>query len=101
MEKQPVEKPATLYHWTLLEAEELDDFNQGKVLRLGGHIEGDGPNWLRFNFQTHMNPGETGLSHKKAVLSIQRSYFAEVYYSLSDNQAPLLFDGLEDTTLPS
>jgi hypothetical protein len=99
IEKQPVEIPATLYHWTLLEAEELDDFNMGKVLRLGGHIEGDGTNWLRFNFQTHMNPGETGLSDKKAVLSTGRWYCAEFYYSLPDNEARFWLDGVEDTTL--
>jgi hypothetical protein len=62
IDRQPLEKPASLYHWTLLEADELDNYNAGRVLRLGGHIEGSGTNWLRFNFQTHGNPGETGLS---------------------------------------
>jgi hypothetical protein len=99
IDKQPIEIPATLYHWTLLEADELDDFNQGKVLRLGGHIEGDGTNWLRFNFQTHSNLGETGLSDKKAVLSVGRWYCAEFYYSLPDNEARFWLDGVEDPAL--
>jgi hypothetical protein len=95
--KQPVEIPATLYHWTLLEADELDDLNQGRVLRLGGHIEADGTNWLRFNFETHM--GETGLSDKNAVLSVGRWYCAEFYYSLPDNEARFWLDGVEDPVL--
>jgi len=99
IDKQPVEIPATLYHWTLLEADELDSVNTGDVLRLGGHIEADGTNWLRFNFETHGNPGETGLSDKNAVLTTGRWYCAEFYYSLPDNEARFWLDGVEDPTL--
>jgi hypothetical protein len=99
IQTKPVEIPATLYHWTLLEADELDDYNAGKNLRLGGHIEQAGTNWLRFNFQTHNNPGETGLSDPSAVLSDQRWYCAEFYYSLPDNEARFWLDGKEDPAL--
>jgi len=99
IEQQPLEKPASLYHWTLLSADELVDYNAGKVLRLGGHIEGAGTNWVRFNFQTHGNPGETGLSDPTLVLSTKRWYCAEFYYSLADNEARIWLDGVEDPKL--
>ncbi len=99
IEQQPIEKPATLYHWTLLSADELTDYNAGKVLRLGGHIEASGTNWVRFNFQTHNNPGETGLSDPQLVLSTKRWYCAEFYYSLPDNEARIWLDGVEDPKL--
>jgi hypothetical protein len=99
IEQQPVEKPATLYHWTLLEADEGASVNAGRVLRLGGHIEATGTNWLRFNFETHGNPGETGLSDQNLVVSKQRWYCVEFYYSLPDNEARFWLDGVEDPTL--
>jgi hypothetical protein len=99
IDRQPLEKPASLYHWTLLEADELDNYNAGRVLRLGGHIEGSGTNWLRFNFQTHGNPGETGLSDMNEVLSTKRWYCAEFYYSLPNNEARFWLDGVEDPKL--
>jgi hypothetical protein len=99
IEQQPLEKPGSLYHWTLLSADELVDYNAGKVLRLGGHIEGAGTNWVRFNFQTHGNPGETGLSDPTLVLSTKRWYCAEFYYSLTDNEARIWLDGVEDPKL--
>jgi hypothetical protein len=99
IEQQPIEKPGSLYHWTLLSADELTDYNAGKVLRLGGHIEGSGTNWVRFNFQTHNNPGETGLSDPQLVLSTKRWYCAEFYYSLQDNEARIWLDGVEDQKL--
>jgi hypothetical protein len=99
IEKQPTEKPATLYHWTLLEADEADSISAGRVLRLGGHIEASGTNWLRFNFETHGNPGETGLSDQSAVLSPRQWYCAEFYYSLTDNEARFWLDGVEDPKL--
>lgn len=99
IEQQPKEKPATLYHWTLLSADQLMDFNAGKVLRLGGHIEGAGTNWVRFNFQTHGMPGETGLSDPQLILSPQKWYCFEFYYSLADNEARFWLDGVEDPKL--
>ena len=99
IEQQPIEKPGSLYHWTLLSADELTDYNAGKVLRLGGHIEGAGTNWVRFNFQTHGNPGETGLSDPQLVLSTKKWYCAEFYYSLPDNEARIWLDGVEDPKL--
>ena len=99
IEKQPLEKPGSLYHWTLLSADELVDFNAGKVLRLGGHIEGAGTNWVRFNFQTHGNPGETGLSDQQLILTPQKWYCFEFYYSLPDNEARIWLDGVEDPKL--
>jgi hypothetical protein len=99
IDRQPLEKPGTLYHWTLLEADELDNYNAGKVLRLGGHIEPAGTNWLRFNFQTHGQPPETGLSDMNEVLSIKRWYCAEFYYSLPNNEARFWLDGVEDPKL--
>ena len=99
IEQQPVEIPATLYHWTLLEADEDDSINAGRVLRLGGHIEASGTNWLRFNFETHGNPGETGLSDQNLVVTPKRWYCAEFYYSLPDNEARFWLDGVEDPKL--
>ncbi|HEY2900359.1 MAG TPA: hypothetical protein VGL59_07275 [Polyangia bacterium] len=81
IDQQPLEKPASLYHWTLLSADELQDFNAGKVLRVGGHIEAAGTNWMRFNFQTHGMPGETGLSDPQLTLSTKKWYCVEFYYS--------------------
>jgi len=99
IEKQPLEKPATLYHWTLLEADEGDSINAGRVLRLGGHIEASGTNWLRFNFETHGNPGETGLSDQNLIVTTKRWYCAEFYYWLPDNEARFWLDGVEDPNL--
>jgi hypothetical protein len=99
IEQQPKERPGSLYHWTMLSADEVDDFNAGKVIRLGGHIEGAGTNWVRFNFQTHGNPGETGLSDPQLILSTQKWYCFEFYYSLPDNEARIWLDGVEDPKL--
>jgi hypothetical protein len=99
IEQQPVEKPASLYHWTLLSADELDDYNAGKVIRLGGHVDTTGSNWMRFNFQTHGMPGETGLSDTKMLLAAKRWYCVELYVSLPDNEARVWVDGVEDPNL--
>jgi hypothetical protein len=99
IDRQPTEKPATLYHWTMLSADELPDYNAGKVIRLGGHIEGAGTNWMRFNFQTHNMPGETGLSDQQQILKTKQWYCVEFYYSLPDNEARIWLDGVEDPKL--
>jgi len=99
IDRQPVEKPATLYHWTLLEADDGPSVNAGTALRLGGHIEASGTNWLRFNFETHGNPGETGLSDQNLTVSTQRWYCVEFYYSMPNNEARFWLDGVEDPNL--
>jgi len=99
IDRRPLEKPNGLFHWTLVSADELDDYLQGKLIRLGGHIEGDLTNWLRFNFQTHGNPGETGLDDRSAVLDTKKWYCAEFYDSLPDQEARTWLDGTERTAL--
>ncbi|HWZ87569.1 MAG TPA: hypothetical protein VNW92_01930, partial [Polyangiaceae bacterium] len=68
IDRRPLEQPNGLFHWTVLSADEFDDYSTGKLVRIGGHIEADLTNWLRFNLQTHGNPGETGLDDRTMIL---------------------------------
>jgi hypothetical protein len=99
IDRRPLERPATLFHWTLLSADELDDYLKGKLIRFGGHIEGDNSNWLRFNFQTHNMPGETGLNDMAYKLDTKKWYCVEFYYSLPDQEARIWMNGVERPAL--
>jgi hypothetical protein len=94
VDRQPVEKPSGLYHWTVIEASD-NAGGGGKVIRLGGHIEGSGTNWLRFNYNTHTGAGETGLSDMAAVLEPKRWYCLEAYFNMKDQEARFWLDGME------
>ena len=99
IDKRPIEKPNGLFHWTLLSADELDDYMIGKLLRFGGHVEAANTIWLRFNFQTHGNPGETGIDDMNYTLDLKKWYCVEFYYSLPDQEARFWMNGVEDPLL--
>jgi hypothetical protein len=94
VDRQPLEKPAGLYHWTVIEASD-NPGGGGRVIRLGGHIEGSGTDWLRFNYNTHTGAGETGLSDMDAVLAPRRWYCLEAYFNMKDQEARFWLDGME------
>jgi hypothetical protein len=99
IDRRPIEKPNGLFHWTLFSADELDDFQAGKLLRFGGHVEAANTIWLRFNFQTHGNPGETGINDMNYTLDLKKWYCVEWYYSLPDQEARFWMNGVEDPLL--
>jgi hypothetical protein len=97
VEKQPLEKPANLYHWTMIESSEMPD-DSGKQVRLGGHIEASLPgNWLRFNYETHAPamPHETGLSDKTAIVAPRIWNCIEFYFNMDTQEARIWLNGTE------
>jgi hypothetical protein len=101
IDKEPVEKPPNLYHWTLIEASDLPA-GGGRRVRLGGHIEARFPgDWLRFNYETGAttNPHETGLSDKGALVLPKRWHCIEIYFDMDRQEARVWLDGQERTAL--
>jgi hypothetical protein len=101
IEKEPVEKPPNLYHWTLIEASDLPA-GGGRRVRLGGHIEARFPgDWLRFNYETGAmaTPHETGLSDKGALVVPKRWHCIEIYFDMPRQEARVWLDGQERTAL--
>jgi len=97
VEKEPIEKPSNLYHWTLIEAAERED-GTGKQVRLGGHIEARFPgDWLRFNYESHAptDPHETGLSDKGALVPPGRWHCIEIYFDMTKQEARVWLNGME------
>ena len=97
VEKEPVETPPNLYHWTLVEAAERED-GSGKQVRLGGHIEARFPgDWLRFNFESHAatTPHETGLSDKGALIVPRAWNCIELYFDMGRQEARIWLNGME------
>jgi hypothetical protein len=100
VEQQPVEKPATLYHWTTIEAGDTATDNARK-LRLGGHIEASLTNWLRFNYETSVQAPvhETGLSDTAAVLAPRTWHCLEFFFDMPTQEARFWLNGTERTRL--
>jgi hypothetical protein len=99
IDKQPLEKPSAavrLYHWTMIEASNTADDSDHQV-RLGGHIEGDGTDWLRFNYETHapVAQHETGLSDPSSVLKTGQWYCIEAFFDMDGQEARFWLDGVE------
>lgn len=98
VDKQPVEAPATLYHWTLIEASEAPD-DSGHRVRLGGHIEkAVGPtDWLRFNYETGLpvTTHETGLSDPSSVIEPKKWHCIQVYFNMTTSEARIWLDDVE------
>jgi hypothetical protein len=101
IEKEPLERPPNLFHWTLIEASESPT-GGGRRVRLGGHIEARFPgDWLRFNYETSAatTPHETGLSDKGALVPPQRWHCIEVYFDMDRQEARVWLNGEERTAL--
>jgi hypothetical protein len=101
IDKEPVEQPPNLYHWTLIEASESPT-GGGRRVRLGGHIEARFPgDWLRFNYETSAptTPHETGLSDKGALVAPRRWHCIEVYFDMPKQEARVWLNGEERTAL--
>jgi hypothetical protein len=101
IEKEPVERPPNLYHWTLIEASDLPA-GGGRRVRLGGHIEARFPgDWLRFNYETGAatTPHETGLSDKGALVPPRRWHCIEIYFDMDRQEARVWLNGEERTAL--
>jgi hypothetical protein len=99
VEKQPTDKPSAatrLFHWTLIEASNTADDGERQI-RLGGHIEGEGTNWLRFNYETHaaVATSETGLSDPGTVLKTNQWYCIEYHYDMDAQEAQFWLDGVD------
>ena len=91
-DRLPIEKPGSLYHWTMVSPQ-----GGGMDLRIGGHIERDGLNWVRFN------PGgmgtETGLSDLTAVMAAKQWYCLEFFFDTPNNESRIWLDGQERPVL--
>ncbi|HVR62814.1 MAG TPA: hypothetical protein VMU50_13005 [Polyangia bacterium] len=99
IDRRPIEKPNGLFHWTLFTLDELDDFQAGKLLRFGGHVEASNTIWPSFNFQAHGNPGETRISDPMYTFDLKKWYCIEAYFSLPDQEARFWINGVEDPLL--
>jgi hypothetical protein len=99
VDKQPPQPNAGLYHWTVIEGSD-NAGGGGRVLRLGGHIENKvmGANWLRFNYNTHVN-GETGKSDLEAVLKPKTWHCLEAYFDMTAQEARFWLDNVERPAL--
>src|SRR6266404_1213313 len=66
-------------------------------LRIGGHIESDGTNWIR------LNPGkggtETGLSDLTAIFVSKKWYCLEFFFDTPNNEARIWLNGQERPVL--
>ncbi len=91
-EQLPLQKPGSLYHWVMVAPQ-----GGGMNLRIGGHVERDGSNWIRFN--PGGPGGETGLSDLTAVMEAKRWYCLEWYFDTPNNEARFWFDGQERPVL--
>ena len=101
IEKEPLERPPNLYHWTLIEASDSPT-GGGRRVRLGGHIEARFPgDWLRFNYETGAaaTPHETGLSDKGALVPPGRWHCIEIYFDMTRQEARVWLNGEERTAL--
>jgi hypothetical protein len=98
VDKQPMDPPPLLWHWTMIEASETAQ-DTGRKVRLGGHIEkAVGPNnWLRFNYETSLpvSPHETGLSDETSVIDPKKWHCIQVYFSMPNSEARIWLDGVE------
>ena len=91
-DRQPIEHPNPLYHWTMIQPE-----GGGYQLRIGGHIETDGANWIRLN--PGNGGGETGLSDLTAIFESQKWYCLEFFYDTPNNEARMWLNGRERPVL--
>jgi len=99
-----IEQQATgaFYHWGVMEAGGGIGYSDGLAVRMGGHIEAGGAEYLRFHIDTHMHqimPFETGLSDTQAVIKPKTWYCLEWYYDAPGNEARFWLDGNERTAL--
>jgi hypothetical protein len=99
-----IEQQATgaFYHWGVMEAGGGIGYSDGLAVRMGGHIEAGGAEYLRFHIDTHMHqimPFETGLSDTQAVIKPKTWYCLEWYYDAPGNEAKFWLDGNERTML--
>ncbi|HEV3191455.1 MAG TPA: hypothetical protein VGY54_13195 [Polyangiaceae bacterium] len=95
-----IEQQATgaFYHWGVMEAGAGTTYSGGLAVRMGGHIEAGGAEYLRFHLDTHMHqvmPFETGLSDTQAVIKPKTWYCLEWYYDAPGNEAKFWLDGNE------
>jgi hypothetical protein len=99
IERVPLEKPATLYHWTFLEGADVDANTQGWVIRLGGHHRSNGASYVRFNINTHTGEGEDGLFDMVHGFQPKQWYCIEFYFNTPKSEARFWINGQENTML--
>jgi hypothetical protein len=100
VEQQPGAASAgNLYHWTTIEASDQAG-GGGRVIRLGGHIDNQvmGGNWLRFNYNTHVN-GETGKSDVNAIIPPKTWTCLEAYFDMGAQEARFWMNDMERPAL--
>ncbi len=84
------------YHWGVMEAGGGTTYSGGLAVRMGGHIQPAGAEYLRFHLDTHMHqimPFETGLSDTQAAIKPKTWYCLEWYYDAPGNEAKFWLDG--------
>ncbi len=91
-DRLPLEKPGSLYHWTMVSPK-----GGGMDLRIGGHVERDGLNWVRFN--PGGMGGETGLSDLTAVMDAKQWYCMEFFFDTPNNESRIWLNGQERPVL--
>jgi len=90
------------YHWTVMEAGAGTSYSSGLAVRMGGHIEAGGAEYMRFHMDTHMHgilPFEYGLSDTQATIKPKTWYCLEWYYDAPGNEARFWLDGTERPSL--
>jgi hypothetical protein len=99
IERVPVEKPASLYHWTFLEGSDNDAATGGWVIRLGGHHRSNGASYVRFNINTHTGEGEDGLFDMVHGFQAKQWYCIEFYFNTPSSEARFWINGAENPML--
>ena len=91
-DRLPLQPPGSLYHWVMISPK-----GGPYDLRIGGHIERDGSNWVRFN--PGGPGGETGLSDLTAVMVAKQWYCMEFFFDTPNNESRIWLDGQERPVL--
>ena len=100
--RQPTENHGADYHWTLMEAGAGTTYYGGLAVRIGGHLDGGGVNWLRFHLETQNLADanhETGLSDTQAVIKPRTWTCIEWFYDGPASEAMFWLDGQERPAL--
>jgi hypothetical protein len=102
VERQPTENHGQDYHWTLMEAGAGTSYYGGLAVRIGGHLDSRGVNWLRFHLETQelTDPNhETGLSDLQAIVKPRTWTCVEWFYDGPASEAMFWLDGQERPAL--
>lgn len=97
IEQEPVEKPATVYHWTVAEASERAQGGARVLRSVGGLQRGAGNNQLLFNVETHDGTPthEAARTDRESRVATRRWHCLEWFLNKEKNEFRFWWDGQE------